>query len=149
MNNRLFIASLIFLGFLFVSPLQAMEIDKMNNGIERTELCRTKRDGYLIQGDLPKAAKWANKVINENSQAPDNPHATIEDFRIARDTYAHLALQNANYLGDAISYAQRVTDLDEALPEDFYITIELCRKAGWDEQVAYYESICGTDKKAY
>lgn len=143
MSIKLWVAVLLSVVGLSLSPLQAMERNEDNKGIKTSTIFnRSERDRYLRSGDYLKAAQFATKVINEDPEALDNEDATIEDFRKARDIFACLAkTYPKDYLDDATAYAEGAAAYEGSTIEDYIKARDLYLKSGNYTQAAYYNGL--------
>lgn len=122
---------LVVLGsFLYVSSLQAMDVEEE----DRPAGCAY----YPILAD----AITAMNVINNTSEAEDNPNATIEDIRKARDKLFELARLCLN---DATMYSERVTEREDATIEDYQKAITLYQMSEDNKNADCYKSIIITE----
>lgn len=118
-------------GWLCVSTLHAMPMEE--EGLPRGVAY------YSLFEDVMAAIK----AINPTPEAKDNPNATIEDFRKARDTLLELAKLCLN---DASMYSERATNRQDANLEDYQKAISIYQMSENKEMVDYYTSIIFPEK---
>ena len=138
-KSFLFLVSLMVLNPLFVSPLQAMEVEEKTIAYYRRE-----RNVCIEKKDYTYAVLNATLAIQPNLNSLEkHREANIDDYRAARDIYSMVWLKSNCKMSSqyyaAVNYANDVLADKGATIADYVSLYELYVKKGDKEKVKFYK----------